>query len=337
MPSTKITKSVNYLLRIIIIIATYGFLYREIFVKGDIVKSWNDLSARFDDRNFLVQIIVIFLLMTVNWGLESTKWKLLISHVEKISWLKSYQAVLTGISISSFTPNRTGEYFGRVFMLDKANHIEGILINIIGSFSQLIVTIALGLFCSLYYVPNFVDVPPDVYPYVYFGMILIVPILIFFILLFYFNVGVLTPVLKKLLPRRWQRWGSYFEAFETFPKRKLLPVLLYSLARYLVFSMQFYWLLWLFGVHMPFIPGLMVISVVYLVMTAIPTIALAELGIRGSVSILLITRFLTYYGGGPDEPSLAIFTASSLIWFINLIIPAVLGTFFVFRLKFIRK
>jgi uncharacterized membrane protein YbhN (UPF0104 family) len=275
--------------------------------------------------------------MPVNWMLEAAKWSKLMARLEKVSLLKSFQAVMTGISVSSFTPNRTGEYFGRVFMLNKANHIEGILLTIIGSISQLVVTIALGLFCSLYYVPNFVGVPAEVYRYIYFGMIVVIPILVFLLILFFFNISVLTPVLKKLLPDRWKRWGTYFEVFETYPKKDLLVVFLLSLARYIVFSFQFYWLLWIFGIHIPILAGLMIISVIYLVMTTIPTFALTELGVRGSVSILLIERYLNTYGVGPEDPVAGIFMASSTLWLINLIIPAILGTFFVFRLKFFRR
>lgn len=337
MPSTKITKTVNYMLRVLIIVATYSFLYRKLLVERDLAETWDYLKDNLTQSGFLLRLAGVFLLMPVNWGLEAAKWQSLIERVERISWIKSFQAVLTGISVSSFTPNRTGEYFGRVFMLDKTNHIEGILITIIGSFAQLVVTLSLGLFCSLYYIPNFVSIPAEIYSYVYFGMVVLVPILIFLIVLSFFNVSVLTPILKRLLPRKWKKWGGYFEVFEKYPKKVLLEVFLMSISRYIVFSIQFYWLLWIFGIKMPLVPGLMVISVIYLVMTIIPTIALAELGVRGSVSILLISRYLESNGIAPADPVPAIFSASSVIWLINLIIPAVLGTFFVFRLKFIRR
>ena len=40
------------------------------------------------------------------------------------------------INISTFTPNRIGEYGGRVFCLEKGDRVKGVLITIIGSIAQ---------------------------------------------------------------------------------------------------------------------------------------------------------------------------------------------------------
>jgi hypothetical protein len=103
--------------------------------------------------------------------------------------------------------------------------------------------------------------------------------------------------------------------------------------RYLVFSGQFYLLLRAFGLNIPYFQALMLISMTYFVMAAIPTIALADLGIRGSVSIYFIGIF---FGGG-IACSTSILSASTLIWTINLAIPALFGIFFIHRLSFIKK
>ena len=76
---------------------------------------------------------------------------------------------------------------------------------------------------------------------------------------------------------------------------------------------------------------------IYLIMTAIPSFALTDLGIRGTVSVFVISQFYQKYGSVSDTLPLAVFTASSLLWLINLILPAILGTLFVFSLKFFRK
>ena len=82
---------------------------------------------------------------------------------------------------------------------------------------------------------------------------------------------------------------------------------------------------------------MILISVIYLFMTAIPTIALTELGIRGSVTIFILGLYFSSIDLTYSSLETDIFTASTLLWFINLVVPAIMGTFFIFRLKFFRK
>ena len=70
-------------------------------------------------------------------------------------------------------------------------------------------------------------------------------------------------------------------------------------------------------------------------MTLVPSVALVDLGIRGSVSLYILGMYFQAADGSGME--LAILAASTSVWFVNLIIPAILGTFFVFNLKFFRK
>jgi len=71
---------------------------------------------------------------------------------------------------------------------------------------------------------------------------------------------------------------------------------------------------------------------IYLVMAAIPTITLTELGVRGSVSLYFIGLYFTNHNN-----DIAILSATTMVWIINLVIPALIGAVFVFRLKFFRK
>jgi hypothetical protein len=101
--------------------------------------------------------------------------------------------------------------------------------------------------------------------------------------------------------------------------------------------MQFFLLLKLFGVDIPLLNGIIFICAVFFVTTVIPTIGLADLGIRGTAAL---TVFSFYFGENYDmteKVKLALITTTTTLWLINLIIPAIAGSFFVFRLKFFRK
>jgi len=173
------------------------------------------------------------------------------------------------------------------------------------------------------------------YLYVAFAVFILIINLI--IIGLYLNVSFLALIKEKIMLNGFSRLRGYFRVFDFYHTRELGWVLMLSLLRYLVFSFQFYMLNTIFGVTMPLLHGLMLIAVIYFIMTIIPTVALTELGIRGSVAISV---FNLYYSMQPDAATgiaSGVFFASTLLWIINLGIPAVAGSFFVFRLRFFRK
>jgi hypothetical protein len=92
-----------------------------------------------------------------------------------------------------------------------------------------------------------------------------------------------------------------------------------------------------YSVNIPLLQGLMIISVVFMIMTAIPTVTLAELGVRGSVSLYFVGLYFTHFSEMTEKINLGILSASSSLWLVNLAIPAIFGTFFVYRLRFFRR
>lgn len=335
--AAKIRKTFNYLLRGLIIVVTYGFIYRQVFIH----RKWHDFSSIFDrflekDNAWLFIALILFM-MLVNWGIESLKWQLLITKIEKLSYFKAFQAVLAGASVSFFMPNRTGDYLGRVFILEKGNHVEGIFSTLVGSFAQTLITFCIGLFCLLTFVDHYLRVPYEIGEYVFTSLILIVPCVVFALLLIYFNIGLISDFIGKYLPAKWKKFIGYSQVFGRYSWKELLRVILLSLLRYLVFTAQFLIVMKLFGARIPIVEGLILIPVVYLIMALVPSVALIELGIRGSVAIFVMGLYYKKFGAANSSYEMIVLAATSVIWFINLVIPALLGTFFVFRLKFFRK
>ncbi len=333
---TKVLKTYNYIIRIIIIVATYTFLYFQIFHKRKLEDLYPGFKDLINQPGFVYGIILVFALMLINWGIETFKWQFLIRKIEKVKFPKAFKAILTGISVSAFLPNRVGDYFGRVFILEKANHIEGILITIVGSISQLITTIIIGSVGLLIFIPDYME-HDSFLNYFYYGILAVLVIGNLLILLFYFNIGILTNFLRQFTRPNWIKLRENLHAFSLFSKIELLNVLFISILRYLIFSFQFYLLLRFFSVKIPVMDAFILISVVYLFLTAIPTVALAELGVRGSVSIFIIGMFFTHADLLTNKIELGILSAASALWLINIVIPAMAGTIFVYNLKFFRR
>jgi hypothetical protein len=279
-------------------------------------------------------MLIVALLMIINWGIETFKWKFLIRKIENVNFLKALVAVLSGITVSIFTPNRIGEYAGRVFILDRADRWEGVLITMLGSLSQLLVTIIAGSIGFVFFTYEYIDLSIDS-EYLIYGLVLIILIVIFALISLFYNISFLTRLINKL-PGKFKKLRRYGKIFSNYSKWDLTVVMLLSMARYLVFITQFFLLLNLFESAIPYGEAIMMISMIYLVMAAIPTIALTELGIRGSVALYFIGLYFESHNPAAQN-DLGIFTASSVLWLTNLAIPALLGAIFVFKLKFFRK
>jgi len=318
-------------------VATYYFIYREIFKEKRldyVVDSFNDLISQ---PYVTILFIWTMALMLVNWGIESLKWQYLMNKAEPISFLKSYEAILSGISVSIFTPNRVGEWFGRVFIMKKANPWKGVFITMIGSFSQLLITIIIGAISLVFYIPNYFHEAAFYSNYLLYGLILLVIVITGSLLLIFLNITSIPSFINRLIKKRFAHFNEYINVISTYSTFELITVLIFSLLRYSVFAMQFYILLMMFSVKIPFFHGIMIISMIFFVMTAIPTVTLAELGIRGSVALQLIGLYFERMGTLSDKIEIGILSATSTLWLINLAFPALLGTLFVYRLTFFRR
>jgi len=103
-------------------------------------------------------------------------------------------------------------------------------------------------------------------------------------------------------------------------------VLSLSALRYLVFLCQYILLLEVMHVHAGWWNAFWLISVLYLILAFVPTMALLELGIRGKAGILLFQTF--------SANTVGIYAASTGIWLVNLVLPALAGGLLAIRHKF---
>jgi len=274
--------------------------------------------------------------MFINWGIESLKWRLLINQVEKVSFINACRAILGGLAVSIFTPNRVGEFLGRVFILKKTDPLKAIMLTIVGSFSQLLVTIVAGTIAYILFAPLYLPslMPESTWLVRGFSISMVTVSLIF--IFTFFNISVLHRI-SILIPAKYsERIKSSIDAIADCPKQLLLKTVLLSALRYLVFSTQFYLAIRLMELHFTFAQCILVIPVIYLVLAAIPTVALTEIGVRGSVSVFLFGLLKGTNGLGA-EATLAVLSASTFIWLINIAFPSLLGVLVVFRLKFFRR
>lgn len=336
--SDHVKKILSWAIKTIIFIAAYLYIYMELFAG----KKWKDMSVFFHnieiDPYGVFLLLFIVLLMPVNWSIETFKWQFSLRPIARVNFQTALKSVLTGVAIGSFTPWRIGDLVGRAFSLHNVKATYAILLSVICNLSQLFSTAFWGLLSGCFSVmvlplPEILNYPPMLNHF----FITLSIVLIILSTLCYLRLPFWTKVLENTLKRWWKNVSSYQKLLKKFHSWDLGKLCLMSLARHVVFTSQFVLLLYLFNLHIPFLHSFMMVSLIYFIMAAIPSFALADLGIRGSVSLFIFSTYLNIQGIDIPHASWIIFTVSSLIWIINLLFPAIFGSFFIFRLRFFNQ
>ncbi len=274
----------------------------------------------FNRSESILLSVFILLLVPVNWFTEAVKWKKLVRKIKNISIQLSYKAVLTGLTYSVFTPNRIGELFGRPMIFDKKDRKKAFFATLIGSFSQLGITITMGfaggILVFFFYSEKikFIDIKSSILVLTISGIALI------FLIVILFN---LKKIIKTVLQIKiFSKLENAIVAISEYSKQELIYIMMLSAVRYLIFSFQYYLLLILFGAEITILQAFIGISLSYLASSGIPSITLTEIGVRGSVSIFFLGFFV--------DSDTIILAASSSLWIINVAFPASTGAFLLF-------
>ena len=318
-------KYLSILIKIVIVFFSFNFIYNELVHHNDVGRISLDSLLDTIINNYSL-IFIVVLMMFINWMLESLKWKFMIRKIEAISFFTSIRAIFSGITVSSFTPNRIGEYGGRVFCLEKSDRIQAVFITILCSMAQLLTTIIFGSFAFFILHEQFLEDQYFIIEISRFSLLVLFVLNILFVLA-YFNVAFLINFLWKFSFFNFLR--QYINVISLFNFKDLLVTFLYSVFRYLVFSIQFLILLYVFNVDISLYNSILSVMLVFFFITLTPTITIAEIGVRGSMALLVFLKF------SPNV--IGILSSTFLLWIINLIIPAIIGSFFIFSLKFFRK
>ena len=96
---------ISSIIKGLVILLSFAFIYYQIFYKEDLSQIVVSASEMITTTSDLLLLALVFIMMILNWGIESLKWKFLIQKIETISFLKSFKAILAGtcVSISPLT------------------------------------------------------------------------------------------------------------------------------------------------------------------------------------------------------------------------------------------
>jgi hypothetical protein len=288
-------------IKILILGGAFYFIYNQLNEKSKL--DWTKFATLFKERAAFWNIFLILFLSFLNRYLEILKWQNLVSYIKPITIGEASKQVLGSLTLGIFTPNGFGEYAGKALFFEKMKTKKIIFLNVVCNGIQLILTLVFGI-TGLFYLGYTIWVTG------------ILGICFLFFVFCFFS--------KKI------KWKGYsieklIYKLKEIPKTIHQKNILFGVARYLTFSHQYYFLCLFFGVDVPYFPMMATITTVYLLASSLPSFQFLDFAVKGSVAVFFF-KILHI-----SEWIVVIIT--TLMWFLNVVIPVVLGSYFVIKFK----
>jgi hypothetical protein len=312
-------KLLSYSLKAAILILAFIFIYHRINNNTNLHR-FETLLKGIDSGRAIFVMSCVVLLMLVNWVAEAFKWKYITRELVSITSWQAVEAVFCGLTWAIFTPNRIGEYGGRVMFLPNRKRIAGMFVMAIGSFGQNVITNVLGLTALIWFAFTFLHINIAIslaLSLAAFGFMALM-------LVFYFNIGWLVTLLNRISFLK--KYHRFFDIMAKYHTGELLNIMWFCLTRFFVFSFQYYLVIHLLLPDMPVFPMMMMVFILFFIQSALPSLDLLDVGVRSMTA----SAFFAYI----TDQNIAVMAAVSSIWFINLILPSILGSVFVLKLRF---
>jgi hypothetical protein len=317
---TKINKKILSIgVKVAIVLIAFWFIYAKLVTNTNL-KEFFQLLEEIPTAQIYAVLGVVVLLMLGNWGLEALKWKRVIKLVEPIGVWLAIQSVFCGLTWAVFTPNRLGEYGGRVFFLSPKRRILGVVAMAVGSIGQLVLTNVFGAIAICIFIYRFTRIDPILF----LAICMLTLVFCLFFIFFFFNIKLVNGLLLSM--RFTRKYKKFYAVLARYRKSELLILLFFCLGRYVIFSSQYYIMyMWLIP-SLHFLDVIMLVSILFFVQSALPSLDFLDIGIRSFTAIFFF-KYVT-------DQNAAVVACTASIWLINIIIPAILGSYFVFKLNF---
>ena len=296
-----------FTVKILIVTGAFYFIYQQLANNNQL--DWKKFSVLFHKNQSLGGIIFILFLSFLNRFFEILKWQNLVSWFQEISLYNATAQVLAALTAGIFTPNGVGEYAGKALYYNKAMTKKIVFLNLICNGIQMILTIVFGIFGLLYFNANFHIITTQAVA-ILFGLVVILLLVSFFMK----KITIKGYSLEKLIHKT-----------NEIPKSIHKKNMVLGLCRYLVFSHQYYFLFLALDVDLPYIMLMSAITSIYFLASSLPTFQFLDFAVKGSVAVYFFSLL------GVNQWIVVFIT--TLMWFLNVVLPVVLGSYFVLNFK----
>ena len=288
-------------IKLLIVVGAFYFIYDQLATNDKL--DWNKFIVLFKKNQSVGGIIFILFLSFANRFIEILKWQNLVSSFKAITIGEATKQVLASLTAGIFTPNGIGEYAGKALYFEKDKTKKIVFLNLLCNGIQLILTVVLGTIGLL------------ILGYTFW---------VFVILALTFGFLALAFFTKKIDIKGYSV-SKFIEKLNKIPKKIHRKNTFLGIARYLIFSHQYYFLFIGFDVHLPYFTLMATIATVYFLASALPSFQFLDFAVKGSVAVYFFSLL------GVNEWIVVFVT--TLMWFLNVVIPVIIGSFYVLNFK----
>jgi len=299
--SHKAKQLLVLLIKLLIVGGAFYFIYNQLAHNDQL--NWVLFVEKFNKNQSVLGIALLLLLSILNRFFEILKWQNLVSYIHKITLFDATKQVLGALTAGLFTPNGIGEYAGKALFFDKSQAKNIVFLNLICNGIQVIISILFGLL-GLWYLG--------------FGK------WVFLLLTIVLGFGILGFGLKKVRIKGYSI-EKILSKINEIPKKIHRKNSYLAICRYLIFSHQYYLLFLAFDVQLPYFTLMATIATVYFLASSLPTFQFLDFAVKGSVAV--------YFFGLLNVNEWIVVFISTLMWFLNVVLPVLIGSYFVLNFK----
>ncbi len=283
--------------------------------------NYDEIIEAFSNANiYLISLVVILGLLNIY--LQYLKWKITtLVILNNSDDKKVIYSLFQGFSAAVFTPARIGEYFGRALVFSDKSFIRVTLATLLDKFFPLLMVSFFGSLSSILFVHYFYGVSI----YITISLFIVLLVLFYLIILLIFDQGFWDNFLFNKLKGS-KRFSNYFDKFlflRTLDRNYSAKMIFLSILFYTCYIIQFAILVAAFSHNYYILNYIWSGNLVMFSKTIVPPISFGELGIREGASVFFIQQF--------GESASVGFNASIFLFFINVLIPSLIGLLFIFK------
>ena len=268
------------------------------------------------EPKIIIAILSSLLLMPINWGIESYKWKLITSQVESISFKTSAKSIFSGICLGNIAPGRAMEFIGKIFFFKLENKPSVTILHFINGMFQMLITLVVGVCAIAYKFSGSYQSSNLMYTIIIGG--------IFLVLIFCFAIFNIEFIQRKLKFIKWFKINPSSQALH-FSKTLVIKLFALSVIRYIVFSSQFYFIYTSLSLPLNLLDVTTSIAAYFMLTSVIPMVSFIEPAIRAAIALFVFNNAF--------DNSISVILSSTLLWVINVVLPSAIGYVIILKEK----
>jgi len=287
--------------KLLIVVGAFYFIYNQLASNDKL--DWEKFLILLHKKQSVGGILFLLFLSFLNRYFEILKWQNLAQIVKPISIYEATKQVLAALTLGVFTPVGVGEYAGKALYFDKKDTKKIIFLNLICNGIQIVATGVFGILGMLllgYWLWSF-------------G---IIAITMAFLLFSY---------ITKQIKIKGYSTADLLDSINEIPKKIHRKNFLLGMCRYLVFSHQYYFLFLAFDVDLSYTTLMATITTVYFLASVIPSFQFLDFALKGSLAV--------YFFGILGVNEWVVVFVTTLMWFLNIVLPVIIGSYFVMIFK----